>query len=382
MADLKTPSVELSKDTLRRLANYEESPALTIYMPVQTPSAKATNRQENMIRLKNLLRDAGKDEDPVLAPVIASLRETHEKTGRLWDPKDRGIAIFAAPDFAEIVSLPATVREEVVSDNHFHLKPLFRPGALPTEFYLVSLDMQNVKLYSGGVRGLTEIPLGEDLKEMPDILREFNFERSLNWTPGRGADSGDVYVGYAGGDESLTPHIIEFIEGVDQAIREQVGSDDRPVILVGTDNVVGHYRRHSKLRTLAGQHVHGSAGSMKETELHTRAIEIVKGLQEKALEEELERVREGIDSRQGVHDIGSILKAAYEGRLRALLVAEDRKVLGSFDTVTEEIVYNDEGSDLLDLAACYAFRTGGRVFAVPEASLPGKGPAAALLHPE
>ncbi|MFW5843290.1 MAG: hypothetical protein ACOCW6_05145 [Spirochaetota bacterium] len=42
---------------------------------------------------------------------------------------------------------------------------------------------------------------------------------------------------------------------------------------------------------------------------------------------------------------------------------------------------DDEGTDLLDLAACYAFRTGGRVFAVPEASLPGKGPAAALLHP-
>ncbi len=382
MADLNTPSIELSKETLRRLANYEDSPALSIYMPIQTPSAKATSRQENTIRIKNLLREAEKDEDPVLAPVIANIRETQEKAGRLWDPKDQGIAIFAAPDFAEIVSLPTTVPEEVVSDNHFHLKPLFRPGALPMDFYLVTLDMHNVTLYSGTGRGLKEIPLGDQAQEMPDILKEFDFERSLNWTPGRGADSGDIYVGYAGGDESLTPHIIEFIEGVDHAVRDQIGGDDRPIILVGTDNVVGHYRSHSKLQNLAEKHVHGSSGSMKEKELHARALEVVEELQEAALEEELEGIREGIDSRQGVHDVGSILKAAYEGRLRALFVAEDKKVGGSFDTVTEEIVYDENGSDLLDLAACYAFRTGGRVFTVPEARLPGKGPAAALLHPQ
>ena len=354
---------------------------MSIYMPLQTPSAKATKRQENIIRLKNLLREAGRDNDPLLEPVIEDLRQEQERSGHLWDPRDKGLAIFAAPDFAEIVALSEEVREKVESNNHFHLKPLFRPGALPTDYYLVSLDMHNVKLFAGGVRGLQEIPLGDSAKEMPDILKEFDFERSLNWTPGRGAAGGDVYVGYAGGDESLTPHIIEFIEGVDQAIRQKMAGDDSPVILVGTDNVVGHYRRHSKLKTLTEAHIHGGAGSMKESELHKRAGEIVHGIQQQALEEELAGVREGIDSRQGVHDIGSVLKAAYEGRLRVLFVAEDRELKGHFNTVTEEVTYQEGGSDLLDLAACFAFRTGGRVFTVPESELPGKGPAAGLLHP-
>ncbi|MFP4425339.1 MAG: hypothetical protein ACLFPP_02690 [Spirochaetaceae bacterium] len=387
MADVIHEASDVTKKGLNYLARHDGGPAISIYMPLQTPSAKASGKQENMIRLKNLVRrieersreyllehpKAGEQ----LSALVQPLREAREAGDAFWDAQARGAALFFAPGIAKVLSLQHEVSEAVYIDSRFHLKPLIAAYTGSSRFYLLSLDMHNVTLYLGNGASIQEIPFKNGPPELPEILKEFSFERTLNRAPGNGA----IYVGHAGGEENLTPHIVEFLEGVDRSVRETIGTTDLPLLLAGTENVVGHFRSHTKIKSLLEEYVHGSPRAMSPQELHDRAWRIIERVQEKEVSEEIRTVAEAIESDQGARELSDICRTAYEGRLQILLVAEDAEARGSFDPERELLHISDTGEDILDLAAHYAWTRGTRVYAVPRSEIPGGRLAAGVVHP-
>jgi hypothetical protein len=387
MADEISEVSDVTTKKLNTLARQEGGPAVSIYMPLQTPSAKASVKHENMIRLKNLLRRA-EDESKAytrdhpesegrLSALLQPLRDAYDAGDRFWDPQAVAIAIFLAPGTAEVLALQAEVSEEVVINDRFHLKPLISAHTMESRFYLVSLDMHDVKLFRGNASKMQEIPFVDGPPELPEILKEFSFERTLNKAPG----TGTIYVGHAGGEENLSPHIVEFIEGVDGAVRATLKGTELPVLLAGTENVVGQYRHHSHIRTLLQEYVQGSPRSMSVRDLHAKAWRIISRRQEKKIADEVSAVAEALESDQGARELSDICRAAYEGRLQILLVAQDTEVHGSFDPEREVLDMSDSGEDLLDLAAHYAWTRGTRVYALPQERIPGGRVAAGVVHP-
>lgn len=339
-----------------------------------------------MIRLKNLLKrideesnsylEEHPEEKDRLAGLLQPLRDAYEAGDRFWDPQATGVAIFLAPGVAELLALQSDLREKVVINERFHLKPLIDAYTMESRFYLLSLDMHNVKLYRGNASKMQEIALRNGPPELPEILKEFSFERTLNKAPG----TGTIYVGHAGGEENLSPHIVEFIEGVDSAVRDTLKETDLPLLLAGTENVVGQYRHHSHIRTLLDEYVPGTPRSLSVRDLHDKAWEVISKWQQKRISEEVDSVAEALDSDQGVRELPDICRAAYEGRLQILLVADDTEVTGSFDPEREVLDISDSGDDLLDLAAHYAWIRGTRVYAVPQEQIPGGRVAAGVVH--
>lgn len=386
MVDHITEASDVTNRKVSTLARYEGGPAVSLYMPLQTPSAKASPKHENMIRLKNLLRridEASSDyleghgeAQDRLEGLLQPLRDAYEAGDRFWDPQAKGMAVFLAPGIAEVLALQVELSEEVVINDRFHLKPLISAHTMESRFYLLSLDMHNPRLYRGNGANLQEIRFVNGPPELPEILEDFSFERTLNKAPG----TGSIYVGHAGGEENLSPHIVEFIRGVDAAVRETVGESELPVALAGTENVVGQYRHHSHLNNLLEEYVHGSPRSMSVRELHEKAWKIISKRQQKRVSKEVEAVAEALDSEQGVRELAGICRAAYEGRLQILLVAQDSEVHGSFDPEREVLDMTDSGEDLLDLAAYYAWNRGTRVYALPQARIPGGRVAAGVVH--
>ena len=388
MANVTTESFDLTKKKLHGLAKHEGGPALTLYMPLQTPSAKSAGKQENMIRLKNLIKkaevagesyarpDSGTEAETV-SSLLNPLRDALHGGDRFWDPQAESVAIFITSEMLRVVPLPVTVAEQAIVDDRFHLKPLFAARPVSGRFYLLALDMHNVHLYRGNAAKLQEVPLTGDPPELPDVLKEFSFERTLNRAPG----TSTVYVGHAGGEENLSPHIVEFIEGIDEAVRRTIGESELKVILAGTENVVGHYRHRSKLSTLLDEYVHLSPRSATVPELHEKAWGIISRIQDEELRSEIDAVGGALESDQGVREVADICRDAYEGRLQILLIAQDDEVRGSYDPEGETVTYSDDGEDLLDLAAHYAWNRGTRVYAVSRERIPGGRPAAGVVHP-
>jgi hypothetical protein len=73
-----------------------------------------------------------------------------------------------------------------------------------------------------------------------------------------------------------------------------------------------------------------------------------------------------------------ILKAAAQGRMRCLFVAQGARAPSSPAQADADGLY--PGEDLLNAAAVETLRTGGEVFAIPGDRLPREVPIAAVLR--
>jgi len=79
-----------------------------------------------------------------------------------------------------------------------------------------------------------------------------------------------------------------------------------------------------------------------------------------------------------------VIRAAYQGRIDTLLLAEGEAAPGRYDEDTDVVATGSEdthmGGDLLDAAAVRTLRHGGAVFVLPREELPGDAAAAAVLR--
>jgi len=107
------------------------------------------------------------------------------------------------------------------------------------------------------------------------------------------------------------------------------------------------------------------------------------------LSAELEEVLERASARLGTAEpdvaikLEEILAAGHEGRVDALVVAEDETLWGHYahgKSLTAHGVRAPHDEDLLNCAALLTLRHGGRAFAAPRAQLPRTVPAVALLR--
>jgi hypothetical protein len=75
------------------------------------------------------------------------------------------------------------------------------------------------------------------------------------------------------------------------------------------------------------------------------------------------------------------VRAAYDGRLLHLFIADGAQEPGSYDQGTRSVRDGTSGSgDLLDLAALQTITHAGNVFVVPKERVPGGFNAAAALR--
>ena len=82
--------------------------------------------------------------------------------------------------------------------------------------------------------------------------------------------------------------------------------------------------------------------------------------------------------------IEDVVRAAYQGRVDTLLLAEGEAVWGRYHEEADEVATGQEFAetreDLLNAIAARTLRQGGTVYVLPEKDIPEDAPAAAILR--
>jgi hypothetical protein len=91
-----------------------------------------------------------------------------------------------------------------------------------------------------------------------------------------------------------------------------------------------------------------------------------------------------IESDGASSDLREILPAAFQSRVAAILIQQGRKIWGRYDPDQDKLVVlpeqEAEVEDLLNLAARYTLRYGGRAIVLPEEEMPQGAAAAAVFR--
>ncbi len=351
-------------------------PALSVYFPVDPAQADmrdpASRLRALVARAEQALIEHGVGEESA-SETVGTLIEIADGMD-LEHHRDLGFAYFASPRTSHVVTLPALLAEAVVVAEGFHIKPLLPLAARNLRFNVLALSAGDARLYAATPYDWNELAL--DI--LPGALDgEF------------GEDGGHAVTASGAADAAGDPHnamLMEDMRRVAHAVRHALSGDTAPLLLAAEPHIAGHFRKVAKLPTLFHEALILNPFAFDPRQLHAKATAVLGPLLDAEPEAVLEQVRARLGSAEPTVGIRleEILARAREGRVEALIVAEDQALYsrpsGAGGKMEPHFHQADAEPDLLNEAVLEALRHGGRAFAMPIGRLPRGVPAVATYR--
>jgi hypothetical protein len=380
-----------NREELRRLAEQEDEPCISLYMPTQRYESEWT---QNTTRFKNLLNDARDQlreqdyrEDRV-EDILAPARQRLDEPG-FWRGMSDGLAVFITSDTTEFLRLPLSFESVAIVGRRFHLKPLFPIIAANNRYYVLSLGPSGVRLYQGTHHALSEVwstnTPSRVTRSLTQASRTTEGPEDAQPTNGRPADAADA----GAEDEILNPAEVlrEFLEGVEPQIEEAIGDEKVPLVLAGHPNFLDVYRSVNGYAAVVENDITWNAPEPPSVDdLHEEGWSIVAPVFEDAQQQEVERFEQLYYQNENLasEDFHEIIPASAYGRVDTLFVPIEEYRWGRFfpDTNTVEVRESREpgDGDLFDYAAVRAYLNGSTVHVLQAAHMPGGRSIAATFR--
>lgn len=382
------------KDWAALLSSSQDGPYLTLTLPT---IRKGQETLQNPIRLKNLLREA----ESQLAKTISST-DTEKWLEPAWhlqrafdyqQHQAEGLALFRSRNHFAAYRVPFTLQEEIHLGSRFFVRPLLPLWDGGKRFWILSLDASGVTLYRGGRYGLEEIDLGDTPTSLEDLTVYEVEEKSLQFHSGTG-DRGPGETrpaifhgqGAAGDEDRQKEKVLEFFRQLDSGIRNVVGGNKAPLVLVGEETDRGLYREVSKLGNLHDTDVAVHPRSLSRDEIHDRVRKVLEPGFRSEVKAALDRLAglAGKNDPRAARGIRTVVPAAMNSRVETLFVTPESRIWGRLsEDGTEVILTGDRDKDteeLVNLAVVPTLENGGEVVVTEQGQLPGKEAAAAILR--
>lgn len=382
---------------LQMLLGSHDELCISIFLPSQRMGAEI---KESPFRLAQLLDKAEKqlmamgyrlpDAQNILKP--ARTLPTGARAP-FWQHQQEGLAIFLGKDFFVHYWLPIAFAEQVTIGDRFAIRPLLPLLSGDGEFYLLALSEKQVRFFSGTRFSLEEQSLPKAPKSLADTLRFDEFEKQLQehsaTSSGLGRGRGAAVFhgqGDAGDAAIIREQIQRFLHEVDVEVCRVLSESRAPLVLAGVESMQGLYRSTSHYPVIAEGGILGNPDKVDAKQLHQRAWEIVAP----SFKPPIDRVFEtfgrlhAAEAEHTLPDWEHVIPAAYFQQVETLVVPVEAQIWGTFEPETAIVALHPQAApgdeDLVDAAAAYTLRNGGKVYAVAESEMPFGVAVVAILR--
>jgi hypothetical protein len=379
----------LSIDELKQFAK-EAGPCLTITSPSRIPggeSKKLTSRLKRQVHeAEQKLAERGYD----LGAIQVLVEPVLQQIEKITDEADIGaesVVFFASPGEARHYWVPRPLDETVAVGDNFHIRPLIPILNRDKEFYVLAIAQKHLRLLRCTEFTSEEVALPDNIAtNLRDDTQTRKPDHTMDnrVTPGPSAGSSvGVMFGTNTDKEDRDQYLHNWFRDVARGVSEVLKGSNAALILCCVEYEQPTFRDSCTYPNLVEEGVIGAPDSFKGGELHKRALEVLQRHIDKRVDEALKPwdKQTGEYAKAGVKDI---VKAAYEGRVMTLFVADSAQVMGNFN----ELTFSAEGSqdikpwdeDLLNAAALQTIAHGGTVYVVPQSKIPENRPMAAIMR--
>lgn len=387
------------REQLRELLERASRPAVSIYMPTHRPNDEA---DADRLRFRAALETArnlptGEGERGEVATLLADL-EPLVRDEEFWRHQADGLAVFRARGVRHMYRLPTELPELVTVGSTFHTRPLvhFLQGA--RAYWLLFLSQKEVRVYRGSPAGLRRVEapavprsmeeaLGHGFERDPAVVVTRKETRGRHGEHGRGGIT-PVFHGHGVGANDSEPELRRFFREVGQGLRPLLGERPAPVVLAAVAEHHTLFRAASGLDSLAERGIEASVRDWSLEALHAEAWAIAREEMARALERGLQLWERAVHVGKAESDLAALGRLAVAGRVRLLMLEEERRIWGRLDRHTGEVERLAEGGsdpgpeaeELLDELSEAVLLRGGDVLAAPPERMPVRTGAAAVLR--
>jgi hypothetical protein len=333
-------------------------PCITVLMPPYHPGepaeSGATRLKGNLQEAGRMLTEQGFSKDAtrnLLEPLEQLDKDPASKAGSHW-----GRAIFRSPEVFAQFRLEQPVKPSLTIAGCFAIRQLLPELWIPRVFYLLGLSKKSVELLRCTPEGAEPVALPKGMPAtMEDALELEPPDHDLENRAAAGSSTGAMHAirfGTGGGQEKQDAYRAHFFKLVDHGLKTLL-QGQVPLILVGVEEDIAAYRALNTYRGLVKKSLHGSTVASAPSLLRDEELE----RERKALEDSRERVAASRLSTSAQ----DIVRAAFDGRVYELFLAENAETIGEISGYTP---WGKE--DLFNLAAVQTTIHGGKAFELPE----------------
>ena len=369
----------ISEADLKALA-HRSGPCVTIQTPAYKPGDGTGTRRvqlrelahEAVLRVRNL--NLAK-ESPEL---IDSIERLVAVAGNYHG--GRALLLFAAPGGFEAIYESRTLKHAAtIVGSHFNLVPLLSETMAPNDFLVLGISKNRVRLLHYADGCCEELPLPASVPANLKADGEFDLpdhdlgNRSTAgpslWT-GR-ANTRTVRFGTGNDPEAHGAYMKHYLTRIDQGLKEVI--KNKPLFLAGVKEELDEFRSLSKHPYILGEQCHGNSDRATPDQIAAHAA--AGAVREYCAS--AKRAAEALTEQPNkiLGDAARILRAAQEGRVRRLLIADQATI-----PANGAIDGGFDGEDLVNACTVETIRTGGEVYAVAGNTIPGAGAVAAFLR--
>lgn len=374
-------------EDLQQLLAVREEPCVSIHL---TTHRRYPEWTQDPIQFKNLLGQAeaklaarpGAREGTAILDSVRRLLDEKE----MWEYALDGLAVFASASLTAAYRVPVPLPEAVVVSDTFHTKPLFRFVRTNSLYYVLAISQNEVTLYQGSSYGAAPVELRAlpaDLSEALGASEPDEHQRGIvaHGGPGHGL----AFHGRGPGREERKETLLKFFRAVDKGLHEYLRDERAPLLIAGVKYYKPMYREANTYPHLLDDGLDGNFERANGDVIHAEAWPIVTAYRQRRIAEWVDRYRSLESKGLAVDGIEAVATATVQGRVRAVLAAENGNSWGTLNRATGEVARSRErtpgaGSDLLDDLCEEAWKRAAEIYVVPQPELPTGQPIAAVLR--
>jgi hypothetical protein len=366
----------------------EPGERVSLFMPTHRFGGEA---QTDPMRFRNLLTGVESAlgqrgmRRPEIEAFLAPAWALHQDT-MAWKHMSDGLAVYLRPGWLKVFRVPVSLPEVATIGDRFVVGPLLRLLSGDEHFLLLALSQRRVRLLEGSRDRVEELELGEvptSLLEVsePGEPRSHTMARPLSGA-GRGGPA--VFYGHGAREASdRKDEVQRFLHQVGEGVRDYLGNQNSPMVLVGLTEVLAMYREVNGYPHVVTDMVEQNPDDLTAEELHDATWPIIaRRLQDRA-NEALAQMADLEGTGRASTNPEVIRDAAAQGRVATLFLPAHTRCWDQPSTGSPHVV--QLGTDdtfarceLLDQAAVDTLTRGGLVYTLPK--LPGNGDVAAVFR--
>lgn len=385
---------QLTLEGLKALAQHEQTPKISIFMPMYKLGA---DLQQNPTRYRNMLNDVEtalnerEMPDAERSAILDDLRTLLDDRD-FWQSPPDGLAIFAASGLYQLYRLPYAVDEKLVISPQFTLTPMMQMFNSNGRYYILAVSQNHARMFGANRYEIWPIELPETVPtSRQEALRidQFQMERRDHGNAGgaggsAGAGSGPVF---GGGEEDDNKELIkQYLNILDASLKPMLREQRVPLVLAAVDYLHPIYHDQSEYPHLMEKGIIGNPENVSMDELHAQSWPIVAPVYRQEIDEAKEVYGNLSATERSGTDLREIVSAAVWARVDTLFVAEGSEQWGTFDPSSGKVVVRKEGPRtyedlaLVDFAATHTLLNGGAVYVLPQEHMPADKPLAAIFR--
>lgn len=380
----------LTRELIEELLSVKHTPCLSLYM---TTHRSHPENLQDPIRFQNLVKQLEKSLlEQHSAMDIEKFLEPFERLGNdkeFWSHTLDGLAVLGSAEFFKVIKLPITVQEFAVVADSFHTKALRKYLQSEDRYHVLSLGLNNIRLFEGSRHSLVEVELHPDIpKTITEALGSELTEKHSTVASygGVGGESSDMHHGHGGKKAEVDKDAERFFRVIASAIYDHYSKPSGlPLILAALPEHHSLFQKVNKNPSLLPTSITVNTESISTDKLIELAWEVMEPDYLRKLESLAQKFQQAKANDLGSDNIKEVVEAAKAGRVDTLLVEADRviaerlrnKVTGTFKQAdsTQPIL-----DDLLDDIGELVTRMDGKVMIMPAEKMPAKTGLAAIFR--